>query len=254
MSGNYKLVLKTDADVTLWTVDEVRDMSSNQTLSGMTLSGTLTVTSTAVTWSGNPTHSGNHTWSGNQVFNGNVTIGDAAADSMTVTPNAVTWTNNPTHSGNHTWSGNQVFNANTTIGDAAADTSTVNATPTFNANPLGKILGSTYTPTVTAITNLTSATANGTGKYGRIGNLVFGMVAVTVDETTGSTATEAAISVPIASNFTANTDLLGGGVNTTEDNILVSADTSNDRISLTWVSPAVTPSHKATIWFCYEIL
>jgi hypothetical protein len=125
LSGNYKLVLKTDADVTVWTVDEVRDLTSSQTLTNMTLAGTLTVTSTAVTWSGNPTHSGNHTWTGNQVFNGNVTIGDSAADTLTITPNAVTWSNNPTHSGNHTFSGSIV------LGDASSDTTTINATTTF---------------------------------------------------------------------------------------------------------------------------
>jgi hypothetical protein len=115
LSGNYKLVLKTDADVTVWTVDEVRDLTSSQTLTNMTLAGTLTVTSTAVTWSGNPTHSGNHTWTGNQVFNGNVTIGDSAADTLTITPNAVTWSNNPTHSGNHTFSGTTTFSSATTV-------------------------------------------------------------------------------------------------------------------------------------------
>jgi hypothetical protein len=105
LSGNYKLILTTDADVTVWTVDNVNDLTSNGTFAAPTLTGAVTVTSTAVTWSGNPTHSGNHTWNGNQVFNGNVTVGDAAADTLTVATNAVTWSGNPTHSGNHTWSG-----------------------------------------------------------------------------------------------------------------------------------------------------
>ena len=109
LSGNYKFILKTDADATIWTVDNINDLTSSGTFTNATLAGTLTITSTALTWSGNPTHSGNHTWSGNQVFNGNVTLGDAAADALTVNPNAVTWAGNPTHSGDHTWSGSQTY-------------------------------------------------------------------------------------------------------------------------------------------------
>lgn len=132
LDGNYKLVLKDPGGSTIWTVDDVRDLASNQTLTNMTLAGTLTVTSTAVTWSGNPTHSGNHTWSGTQTFNGNVAIGNASTDTLAVAPNAVTWSNNPTHTGNHTWSGTQTFSGAAT--SAAAHTfSTVAPTCTFGA-------------------------------------------------------------------------------------------------------------------------
>lgn len=106
LDGNYKFVLTTAADVVVWTVDQIRDLTRTQTLSDMTLGGTLLITSSAVTWNNNPIHSGTHTWNGPQTFNANVTIGDNAADTLTILPNAVTWTNNPTHSGNHAFSGN----------------------------------------------------------------------------------------------------------------------------------------------------
>lgn len=137
LDGAYKLVLKDSADVTIWTVDSIRDLTQNQTFTGATLAGTLTVSSTAVTWSGNPTHSGNHTFSGNVTVNGNTQLGNASTDTLRIDPNAVTWTNNPTHSGNHTFSGNVTASGtfstagNTTLGDAAADTLTVNATASF---------------------------------------------------------------------------------------------------------------------------
>ncbi len=103
LDGNYKLVLKDENDATIWTVDDVRDITSSATFSGATLSGTLTITSTNVTWSGNPTHSGNHTFTNNVTIKGNTSIGDANTDTLTIAPNAVTWTNNPTHSGTHTF-------------------------------------------------------------------------------------------------------------------------------------------------------
>lgn len=110
LDGNYKVTLKDSSDVTIWSVDNVRDVTRAQTLSDMTIGGTLTISSGSVTWTNDPTHSGNHTWSGTQDFNSNVTIGDNAADTLTIRPSAVTWTNNPTHSGNHAF-----------VGDVAVD-------------------------------------------------------------------------------------------------------------------------------------
>ncbi len=106
LDGNYKLTLLDANDVQIWSVDDIRDLTSSATFTNATLAGTLTVTSMAVTWSGNPTHSGNHTFTNNVVVNGNTTLGDSSADTLTIRPNAVTWTNNPTHSGNHIFSGN----------------------------------------------------------------------------------------------------------------------------------------------------
>jgi hypothetical protein len=105
LSGNYKLTLTDENDAVIWSVDDIRDLTTGQTLTNTTLAGTLTVTSTAVTWSGNPTHSGNHTFTNNVTVNGNTALGDSSADTLTIRPNAVTWSNNPTHSGNHTYSG-----------------------------------------------------------------------------------------------------------------------------------------------------
>jgi hypothetical protein len=181
LSGNYKLVLKDPADSTIWTVDDVRDMAANQTITNMTLAGTLTVTSTAVTWSGNPTHSGNHTFSGNVVINGNTTLGDNAVDALTVLPSAVTWTNNPTHSGTHTWSGAQ----------------------TYSANPSGRVEGGTYTPTLTGVLNVAASTT-AVCQYLRAGPTVTVSGAIQIDPTATATLTEIAISLPVASAMDTN--------------------------------------------------
>jgi hypothetical protein len=242
LSGNYKLVLKTDADVTVWTVDEVRDLTSSQTLTNMTLAGTLTVTSTAVTWSGNPTHSGNHTWTGNQVFNGNVTIGDSAADTMTVTPNAITWSNNPTHSGNHTFSG----------------TTTFTGASTFSANPAGKILSGTYTPSLTvfAATNVAASTS-GVCRYVRVGDIVTVSGQIFVDPTTTLLTTQISISLPIASNFSDTSQCSGtavGGDNTLINAAKIASSAASDCAVMTWYTTATITNIDWYFVFQYQVI
>lgn len=205
MSGNYKFVLKTDAGVTVYTADNINDFGSGASLAAVTLTGALTITSTAVTWSGNPTHSGNHTFSGNVVLNGNLTVGDAAADALTVNPNAVTWAGNPTHSGNHTWSGTQTFSGNASVGGTLG----ITGVATFTANPAGKILSGTYTPTVTNNTNIAASTPRAC-LYVRVGAVVMVWGSIDVTPTTAAGAQcVGTITLPIASNL-ADTYELGG--------------------------------------------
>jgi hypothetical protein len=236
LNGSYKLTLKDSLDVQIWSVDDVRDLTSSQTFASPTFSGTATFTGTAVTWSGNPTHSGNHTWSGNHLFNGNVTVGDAGADSFTVTPNAVTWTNNPTHSGAHTWSGVQ----------------------TFSATPAGKITSSTYTPTFTGVANVTGTpTASGTWKWIRIGNVVTYSGAVTVNVTAGTALTELRGTLPVASAIAATTDL-SGTVNMPltypSSDASVIGDVANDQMDILFTCSASTGSRVIRVFAQYEVL
>ena len=237
LSGNYKLILKTDADVTVWTVDNITDLTSNGTFAAPTLTGALTVTSTAVTWSGNPTHSGNHTWSGNQVFNGNVTLGDAGSDTVTVNASTLTWPNSPTHSGNHTWSGAQTFNSTVTLST-------------------GALISGTYSPTFTTVTNLDSTPVQlGVWRYLRIGNMVMGYGTFTYNPTaTGNVNFR--VSVPVASAFAAINDLAGSiscGTQPQEQSMVAVADIATDTMSI-FIYSASTSSVTATVNFMYQVL
>jgi hypothetical protein len=134
--------------------------------------------------------------------------------------------------------GNQAINV-----DASAGTVTI-----------AGITSGTYTPTVTAVTNVDSASADADFMYTRVGNMVTGYGSVSIDPTAGSGTTRVEISLPIASNFAAATDAVGGGsaqVTNTAGNI--SADTADKRLALQFQSPT-TASMAWRIWFMYQIL
>ena len=277
LSGTYKIVLTTDADVVKNTEDNVSDGTTNGTFTNATFAGTLTISSTAVTWSGNPTHSGNHTFSGNVTVNGNTTLGNAAGDALTIAPNAVTWSNNPTHSGNHTWSGNQTINGtlattgNNTLGNALGDTLSV-AADAWKVHSDGRVSGNklhnigtvtgttdqfvasgTYTPTLTNGTNVAASSAS-ISKWMRLGNFVRVSGLVDIDPTaTGTTITS--FSLPIASSLAATRDLTGGAhdINPTGQNGGISADGANDRAIMSF--NATTAAYNTwTFHFDYEVL
>lgn len=235
LDGSYKLVLTDSDDVTIWTVDSIRDLTQNQTFTGSTLAGTLTVSSTAVTWSGNPTHSGNHTFSGNVSVNGNTSLGNASSDTLTVAPNAVTWSNNPTHSGNHTWSGTQ----------------------TFSANPAGKILGSTYAPTLTAGTNVSAVIASDSWNYTRIGDIVRvdGIVSVTFTSTGFS---QFKASFPVASSLgvavKCSGSLLPLNSTSAEAGQAVSGDSFGTQVQVTLTATVSGSPRLFSIGFSYPVI
>jgi hypothetical protein len=233
LDGNYKFILKDWADATIWTVDEVHDLTSNQTFTGTTLAGTLTVTSTAVTWSGNPTHSGNHTFTNNVVVNGNTTLGDSSADALTIKPNAVTWTNNPTHSGNHTFSG----------------TVAVTGAVTFTAIPAGKVTSGTYTPTLTGIANIISVTNAGAFQWLRVGDTVTVSGIVLLDPNAATTLTQIAISLPLTSTFALFNQCAGSAVQYVIGlSGTISGDTSSPRAYMHYTTTAEVA---AQYWMCH---
>lgn len=251
LDGSYKLVLKDADDVTIWTVDSIRDLTQNQTFTGVTLAGTLTVNGSAVTWGGNPTHSGNHTFSGNVTVNGNTTLGNASSDTLTIAPNAVTWSNNPTHSGNHTWSGTHVFNGAVTVGDTAADALTIaGSAVTWSGNPthsgnhtfsnaitapnLG--IGAVYTPTLTGVANIASTTLYG-AMYSRNGSIVTASVYFQADSTSTG-VTSIGISLPVSSSFTLGYDCIGVSVTSDagENTASIETDTVNDRAQMSYTA------------------
>lgn len=174
------------------------------------------------------------TVSGNLTVQGNTTIGDGSGDSLTVAPNAVTWSNSPTHSGSHTWSGVQ----------------------TYSANPAGRVIGSTYTPTLTNTSNISSSSVVGAFKYMRIGNIVHAAGRVTIDTTAGGgTSTTLGITLPIASSLTDAHQLSGGSScgSSLDVSLGVEGDATNDRATLTFVSGS-TSNRAFQVWFDYEVV
>lgn len=103
------------------------------------------------------------------------------------------------------------------------------------------------TPTLTNVTNITSSSAQDFTTI-RIGNdcIVFGRFTITI--TAGNTNTELGISLKVASNFTLFAQA-SGGVDTDPTgseksfNGKVSADITNDRLQVTFKSPATVGTY-----------
>lgn len=121
--------------------------------------------------------------------------------------------------------------------------------------PLGTTITSgTYTPTLTNVANLGASTAYPC-LYSRIGTIVTVSGVVDIDPTAGATITQLGISLPIASNFAATTDLSGTAcaVAVATESGSVFADTTNDRANL-HIIVASTANHAVTFTLQYKIL
>jgi hypothetical protein len=88
------------------------------------------------------------------------------------------------------------------------------------------VSSSTYTPTLTAVTNVSSSTAS-VLNYFRNGSMVHIIGKVTFTATAAGT-TRLGISLPIASNFTTNADAVGFG----DSGLTIISDITNDRLEL----------------------
>lgn len=90
----------------------------------------------------------------------------------------------------------------------------------------------TYTPTVTGLANVASISVYGVFTYSRVGNIITVFGNVLVDPTAGTAITTFAITLPVASNFTATTNVNGvaGNYGAWFRPGIVFADTVNDRM------------------------
>lgn len=116
------------------------------------------------------------------------------------------------------------------------------------------IYSGTYTPTLTNVTNITTSTAF-TCQYLVIENTVTVSGKVSVD-TAGAGAAELGISLPVASDFTAE-EQCGGNANTisgTHNGAGILADATNDRASMQWNAAGVGGARTWSFSFTYQIL
>lgn len=98
---------------------------------------------------------------------------------------------------------------------------------------VGDVVSGTYSPTVTAVTNVDSASLLGTADYMRVGAIVVVFFAVRINATTAGAAIEVGVSLPVASALGAVT--LWGSVAATDvaaRGLGVVRDTTNDRAAV----------------------
>jgi acyl-coenzyme A thioesterase PaaI-like protein len=111
----------------------------------------------------------------------------------------------------------------------------------------------TYTPTGTSVTNVSSTTGNANCHYTRQGSqvTVYGTADITV--TAGSTITVFAVSLPVASNFTATADCTGTAAGNTNPTVgIVTGSVANDRAEITFAPPS-SGSQTVTFSFTYTV-
>ena len=116
------------------------------------------------------------------------------------------------------------------------------------------LLSGTYTPTITSITNIDSASAS-PAQYMRVGNAVTVSGYVAVDPTAAA-STEIAISLPIASNFANDYECAGHAVAngvTNGECAPIYGDSTNNRASMAWET-SFTFGNRFYYTFTYQII
>lgn len=125
--------------------------------------------------------------------------------------------------------------------------------PTGTANQY--IASGTYTPTLTNVTNVAASTAYQC-QWMRVGNVVTVSGQVDIDATlAASAATELGISLPLASNFTANEHLGGNAISDAVASLSarMRADATNDRCAVVFKAISQT-NDTYSFTFTYVIL
>lgn len=111
----------------------------------------------------------------------------------------------------------------------------------------------TYTPTFTGVLNITSSTAY-PAQYIRVGNTVTVSGKVDVDPTAGATLSQIGISLPIASNFDADSQCGGSFLSPgTNGYGVVRADATNDRVE-GWFVPGADSNQTWYYHFTYRVI
>lgn len=124
-------------------------------------------------------------------------------------------------------------------------------------NASTNIRSSTYTPTLTNVTNVASSTVS-TALWIRVGNMVIVSGLLSIDPTSGSTQTVIEISLPIVSDLSSNTQLSGTAVRATvsEAGMLsayIAGQTTNNTAELVFLNDAGTASRSWRYQFMYQV-
>lgn len=116
------------------------------------------------------------------------------------------------------------------------------------------LLGNTYTPITTNVTNITSSTPNN-NSYERIGNIVTVFGSVTITNTLAVTS-QLDLSLPVASNIGNTTDLNGVGQSDVvlATNVIIIGNIANDRASMFFTAAGVGGTGTIFYSFQYKII
>lgn len=236
--GCYKFRIDSSADVTLYTLDNLRfgHYNGSDAFAGPTTGSSSAYVATLSPAMINPENGAQVSFEANHTNTGAATLnvnGTGATDLNRADDTA--------------FAAGEIVSGTTYT---AVYDSTTNAylmlAPTATAG--------TYTPTFTNTTNVAASTASACW-YTRVWNYVSVSCALNVDPTAAApTATVLGVSLPIASNLTGN-DLWGtcaAPISATERAAAVIPDTANDRASITWET-ADASNHTMYCTFNYVV-
>jgi len=123
----------------------------------------------------------------------------------------------------------------------------------------GSIAADVYTPTITSISNITLANAN-QFQYSRVGNVITVSGSIAIRPTfAGLAVTEYGVSLPVASNLTATSNLAGIGVCTNSSGTvaatmtMILADTTNHRADCIFYAGTNGSNNEHAIMFSYIV-
>lgn len=126
---------------------------------------------------------------------------------------------------------------------------------TTNGNLTRQLLSGSYTPTITAVTNVASSTSN-VCFWSRTGNMVTVTGYLEVDPTAGSTATEFRLSLPITTNMTGGNSGKVAGTMAGLDGAAagsILADIAGNRASFRYTTPVSAANMGLSFTFSYLI-
>lgn len=166
-----------------------------------------------------------------------------------------------TMAGAATWSSLQTFSGGISATDGTfsgdivvGDDASIGGDLTVTGSLLGAGIGTTYTPTVSNKSNVSTVTTNA-AMYVRLGSsvLVAGQILVLVD---AAGAASFQLSLPVASNFSAGTQLAGHASSGESPNAAATfqANTTNDTAQLNWTEEAGSLNRLFGYLFMYRII
>lgn len=137
----------------------------------------------------------------------------------------------------------------------ASSTATPSSVFPIPLTDVATLAASTYTPTLTAVANVAASTAFAC-QWMQVGATVTVSGKLSIDPTAGATLTQLGISLPVASNFSAE-EQCGGTAATAAVSgysAAILADATNDRAELDFTTTVDVANRDWYFVFCYRVI